>query len=304
MENWPDLRYNHCINHFGGGIMAMTPKELLERDKKMQPSLQYKLTHQGLLIYFGIVLVILVAFMVFMSIDDKKYLPVGIALLVLFALVSVGFLVAMVIVRKKVFESPEVKEGAKHPARILISGARYNQLRNRNFPTVLEKGRLDAYRFFLADQLMNGDLQPAVVVSESPFIIGVYSNEFDAAVLHSFPEALCSAYGLKAGDRLAATVCYFKRAFSHHGIGKDIFPGANQSRKWEDLLAVIPLFLAKDENQAKEKCAEINEETWAAAIDAIRQRAEDYPDLIRNGFWFVNPSLDDWDRMPISEAER
>ena len=75
---------------------------------------------------------------------------------------SVPFaLIAMVVVRKKVMEHPEQKDGAKHPARIPISRASYNALRKEIAPTALDKGRLDAFRFFFADQLMNGDLQPA-----------------------------------------------------------------------------------------------------------------------------------------------
>lgn len=282
----------------------MTLKEMKEHDKKIQPALQYKLSHQWLLVYLGIVGVLLAAFCILMAIDEKKYLPVGIVLLAVIGLTMLAYLIAMVVVRKKVLENPEQKDGAKHPARIPISAAKYKELRSLIAHSTLEKGRLDAYRFFFADQLMNGDLQPAVAVSEKPLIVAVYSDEFDGALLLSFPDRLGEACQLREGERTVAAVSYFEKAFAHQGLEKDIFPGPNQTGKWMDLLPVLPVFLTEHKSTVQEKVDELDPALWERAEKTIERHWADYPDFTRDGFWFTHPSAEDWDRHPIHEAQR
>ena len=282
----------------------MTLKEMKEHDKKIEPKLQYKLSHQWLLVYLGIVGVLLVAFCVLMATDEKKYLPVGIVLLALIGVTMIAYLIAMVVVRKKVLENPEQMDGAKHPARIHISAAAYKRLRGLVASSTLEKGRLDAYRFFFADQLMNGDLQPAVVVSEKPLIVAVYSDEFDGVLLLSFPDRLAGEYGLKAGERTVAVVSYFEKAFAHQGLEMDIFPGPEQTGTWMDLLPVLPVFLTEDESAVREKVRELDEALWERAERQIQRHWTDYPEFTRDGFWFTHPAPEDWDRHAIHEAQR
>lgn len=282
----------------------MTLKEMNQHDKRIEPGLQYKLSHQWLLCYLGVIGVLLVAFCVLMSIDEKKYLPVGIVLLALIAFTMIAYLIAMVVVRKKVLENPEKQDGAKHPARIQISAAKYKQLRSLIAGTTLEKGRLDAYRFFLADQLMNGDLQPAVVVSEKPLIVAVYSDEFDGVLLLRYPDRLAEAYQLRAGERTVAVVSYFEKAFAHQGLEMDIFPGSQQTGKWMDLLPVLPVFLTEDEGTVRKKVDELDEALWERAERQIERHWTEYPEFTRDGFWFTHPAAEDWDRHAIHEARR
>ena len=282
----------------------MNLKELKERDKKIEPKLQYKLSHQGVLIYLGIIGVLLVAFCVLMAIDEKRFLPLGIVLLVLIGLTMIAYLIAMVVVRKKVLENPEQQDGARHPARIRISAAAYKRLRGLIAGSTLEKGRLDAFRFFFADQLMNGDLQPAVAVSVKPFVVGVYAEEFDGVLLLRFPDRLAEVYGLKAGDRTVAAVSYFEEAFAHQGLEKDIFPGPNQTGKWTDLLPVLPVFLAEEPAAMKEKVGEMDEALWELAEVRIGNDWAKYPEFTRDGFWFTKLGAEDWDRHVIYEARR
>lgn len=282
----------------------MTGKEMKEMDKRMEPTLQYKLSHQWLFVFLGMIGTIIAAVFILMSIDEERFQGAAIALFALAGLVIAAYLIAMVVVRKKVLDNPEQKDGAKHPARIPISRAAYNALRKDVAQTALDKGRLDTFRFFFADQLMNGDLQPAVVVAEKPFRIAVYSEEFDAALLLAYPDRLAERHGLHAGDRLAATVCYFEKPFARQGRGMDIFPGPEQTDKWMDLLPVIPRFLSEDTALLQKKVGEIDDALWTRAEERIEQHVAAYPEFDRDGFWFVRLSSEDWNRKVLDEARR
>lgn len=282
----------------------MTTKELLKKDGKIEPTLQYKLTHQWMAVYFCVIGMLLAALIILMKIDEERFLPVEIGILVLIGLIIVGYLAAMVVVRKKVLSNPEVKDGAKHPARIPISAAKYKELRRQIAHTTLEKGRLDAYRFFFADQLMNGDLQPAVVCSVKPFTVAVYSDEFDGTLLLLFPDRLAEAYRLREGDRLVSVVSYFETPFARQGLQKDVFPGPQQTGRWNDLLPVLPLFLTGDAALLAAKANELDAALWDRAISRIEQHCADFAAFTRDGFWFTHLSSEDWDRSPIYEAQR
>ncbi|MBR1433444.1 MAG: hypothetical protein IJ585_19810, partial [Ruminococcus sp.] len=60
----------------------------------------------------------------------------------------------------------------------------------------------------LGGYLMNGDTQPAVVVSLSPLIISAYSDEMDGVLFLKFPDALADMYGLSVGARLVTSNIY------------------------------------------------------------------------------------------------
>lgn len=282
----------------------MSLKETLENEKRHESDLQYKMSHQFAYIYLGISGALIAAFLILLSIDEKRFMGIGIAILILWGILTIAFLTAFSIIKRRIMTKPQEKDGAKHPARIKISPNKYNELRGIIAHGTLEKGRVDLYRFFLTDQLMNGDLQPAMVMSTSPLRIAVYSDEFDGTLLLSFPDSFASSYDLHEGDRLAATCAYYAQAFTNHGAGKDIFPGPKTTGKWADLLPVIPLFLAEDEAAAREKVNELTPELWEHASADMKRHYENFSDRVREGFWFTRTMSIGMDRNPIYEAER
>ena len=167
----------------------MSLKETLENEKRHESDLQYKMSHQFTYIYLGVSGVLVAAFLILLSIDEKRFMGIGIAILILWGILTIAFLTAFSIIKRRIMTKPQEKDGAKHPARIKISPKKYNALRGIIAHGTLEKGRVDLYRFFLTDQLMNGDLQPAMVMSTSPLRIAVYSDEFDGTLLLSFPDS-------------------------------------------------------------------------------------------------------------------
>ncbi len=282
----------------------MSIKNTLENEKKHESDLQYKMTHLYTYIYLGATGVLLIAFMALASIDEKRFKGIIIALLVLFVLLTIAYLTAFAIIKKKIMANPQKKDGAKHPARIKISPKKFNDLRSVIAHGTLEKGRVDLFRYFLTDQLMNGDLQPAMVMSTAPLRIAVYSDEFDGTLLLSFPDVFVSTFDLHEGDRLAATIAYYTQAFTGQGLGNAILSGPNASGKWEDLLPVIPLFLAEDPAAAREKVNELAEELWARAEADMKRHYESFPERVREGFWFTRTLSIDMGRNPVYEAER
>ena len=291
---------------FFEGVLGMNLNEMKNYDKKIEPDSVYKLTHYGVFIYLGVVALLLIIFCVLMSIDEKRFLPIGIVLLVLIVLATIALLVINKIVRGKALEAPPQKDEAEHPARISFDLKKYQRFRSISAPDFLGKGRLDAYRHFFADQLMNSELHPAKIVSLSPFIIAVYSKRFDAAVLLLYPERLAEVNHLALGDRLVSTAAYFVTPFNEQGDGKDFFrgPNATDDGKYTDLLPVIPAFLCADTALLKEKENEIAPALWERAETVITKFHEDFPDLYREGLWFIHLGTPDNLRNPMVEAER
>ena len=106
----------------------MSIKNTLENEKKHESDLQYKMTHLYTYIYLGAMGVLLIAFMALASIDEKRFKGIIIALLVLFVLLTIAYLTAFAIIKKKIMANPQEKDGAKHPARIKISPKKFIDL--------------------------------------------------------------------------------------------------------------------------------------------------------------------------------
>lgn len=274
-----------------------------ERDKKAMPSLQYKYVRYGLLVYFGIVVVIMVVFAILMNQDSTGNLPFGIALLVLFVLVTVVFLLGFKLVKKKMVKEPEVRAEVRHPVKLPFSESRYNAFRKKATFSYLEKGRLDQFRYHLADLLMNGNLDRAMVVSADPFVIAVFDDVFDASLLMVFPVSLLKQYGLQAGDRLVAATCYYEKAFEDQGAGRDVFPGPRYNGAFEDLCPAIPLFLTDDREALQKRAEEFSEEEWQYAVENMKKTYEKDPDNVRSGLWIIAPSEERWSHDPIHDAK-
>ena len=69
-------------------------------------------------------------------------------------------------------------------------------------------------------------------------------------------------------------------------------------------MPVIPLFLAEDEAAAREKVNELTPELWEHASADMKRHYENFPDRVREGFWFTRTMSIGMDRNPIYEAER
>lgn len=129
-----------------------------------------------------------------------------------------------------------------------------------------------------------GDTQPAVVVSENPFIVAAYSDEMDAVVLLKFPVILAQINGIKLHDKLVSVNGYGR----DNEIAHDIFVGENYLGNWTDFIPLIGDLLSDDTDRLNQHKSNIPEFLW----DYVRMLGENYwrdhKDLVRSGFWFIN----------------
>jgi hypothetical protein len=151
------------------------------------------------------------------------------------------------------------KSMASNPGAVCLSREKFKELRD----TILRVNPLKKIyfnkQFRRIDQyLRNGDTQPAVVVSISPLIISVYSEDMDAVLFLKFPEELASKYGLIAGSRLVSSNVYFEGT----KLAKDIQTGSGYTHSFVNFTPVIPLFLSSDEEFIRSRINLFEEDVW------------------------------------------
>ncbi len=153
-----------------------------------------------------------------------------------------------------------------------------------SFKKLGEKMRADMRIQEVAAYLLEGDIQPAVVVSADPFMIAAYSDEFDTVVMLEFPKELAEQYGLSKGSRLVTSNVYLESAGS--GIASDIFPGPCCSRKYAEFVPVVQLFLCSDDEKAAARTSLFNEDHWRYIEKLAAEYVSAHPGLVRDGFFY------------------
>ncbi len=131
--------------------------------------------------------------------------------------------------------------------------------------------------------LKSGDMQMAKVISLNPFVIAIYTDEFDAVLMLKFPEKLLNYYfDLKENTRLVSVNSYWpKEAFS---IENDIIPGKNCSNDWRDVIPFIPLFLTDEEAKCEGYPNIFPIEHWEYFDQLINEYLNQKPNQYRDGF--------------------
>lgn len=99
-----------------------------------------------------------------------------------------------------------------------------------------------------------GDLMPAVVYRENPFVVSVYTDEFDAVVLIRFADELRKEFNLKKGSRLLASCVYYQTRNPQY---EDHIIGFDGSDDWRYVKPYILDFLVEDDlNIYKQRISE------------------------------------------------
>ena len=155
-----------------------------------------------------------------------------------------------------------------------------------SFKKLGEKMRADMRIQDVAGWLLEGDTQPAVVMSADPFIIAAYSDEFDAVVMLEFPKELYEQYALSAGSRLVTSCVYLEGMNAGQDIAHDIFPGAGFSKEFAEFVPIVQLFLCKDEHKAQAAVSLFDEGHWRYVERLAAEYAAAHPDLRRDGFFY------------------
>ena len=153
-----------------------------------------------------------------------------------------------------------------------------------SFKKLGEKMRADMRIQEVSAYLLEGDIQPAVVVSTDPFMIAAFSDEFDAVVMLDFPKELAEQYNLSKGTRLVTSNVYLENADNH--IASDIFPGPGRSRNYAEFIPVVQLFLCSDDDKAMACTTLFKEEHWRYVESLAAEYASAHPGLARDGFFY------------------
>lgn len=130
--------------------------------------------------------------------------------------------------------------------------------------------------------LLNGDTQPAVVVSLDPLIISAYSTDMDAVLLLRFPKELVNMYNLKKGMRLVTTNIYYEG----DKVAKDIIPGEEYTHDWVNYVPMIPLFLCDDEAALRQLPEMFDEMLWTKVIRMTEEKSANKKIKCRDGFYY------------------
>ena len=166
-----------------------------------------------------------------------------------------------------------------------FSNKKYYSFRNKIFTKFSERFHADMQIKFIANALLEGDTQPAVVLTKSPLVIAAYSDEMDAVVLLKFPDMFADKYNLSEGTRLTTANIYFRSV--EGTIADDIFVGKNFTKHYTDFVPIVQLFLGKSDEKIIAKTGCFDSYTWDRVIEKANNYLTEHPDAVcRDGFYY------------------
>lgn len=138
--------------------------------------------------------------------------------------------------------------------------------------------RWDGIRTILSD----GNMNPALVVSESPLIVAHYVNLFDAVVLQYFPEELGVKNGWVKGTKLISTQFYdgpnwWKKA------NTDIDIGPYYGTDFKAVCPVVADLYTDNTERLERKKKEIPQDLWYRTANLAFEYMNNHPGMARNG---------------------
>ena len=173
------------------------------------------------------------------------------------------------------------------PGHLIISKQKWKDMNKAYKLGLLDRWTVNKAKKNIQQRIYYGDTQPAVVISENPFIVAAYSDEMDAVVLLRFPVILAQKNNIKLYDKLVSVNCYGKE----NRIAKDIFVGKNYLGNWTDFRPLIGDLLSDNNERINLHKHNIPDFIW----EYVRKLGENYwrehKNLVRQGFWFINVML-------------
>lgn len=131
----------------------------------------------------------------------------------------------------------------------------------------------------IAEHLIFGDCQPAIVMSRQPLIVAAYSEDIDCVVLLRFPDKYAEMYNLDVKSKLITINTYGKK----ENFQKDIIPGESCDYTWTLFNPFIAEFLTDDLNLLKQKKEQINNKLWDYIYNLAVEYQILYPNVWRDG---------------------
>lgn len=126
--------------------------------------------------------------------------------------------------------------------------------------------------------MMDGDVQPAIVWSVSPFLIAVYSDEMDAVVMVGFDESLAKKLGIKAGQRMISVNVYKYFCFS-----RDIKKGPRYLKRYAGFIPHIADLISENIDLIENHKNKIPEHLWMHVNKLAEEFINEKPYVARDG---------------------
>lgn len=98
----------------------------------------------------------------------------------------------------------------------------------------------------LADHLLYGDAQPAVVMSAQPLLVAAYTTEIDCVAMLEFPPELAREHSLSVQDGLMTVNVYWTYEDMEGKVDPDLFPGKSARGIYASFYPLIAEFVSED----------------------------------------------------------
>ncbi len=137
------------------------------------------------------------------------------------------------------------------------------------------------------DCMMDGDCNPAVVISTSPLLVSAYSENMDCAVLIRYPDSFVKRYNLKSGTRLLSVNTYCES-----NLFGDMNPGPEYTGVWNDFQPRIAEFVSDDNDIIEQNKKIFTEKDWKKTWDYGILYTQTFPQQARDGYRLLGDLLE------------
>ena len=130
---------------------------------------------------------------------------------------------------------------------------------------------------FTLQFMLEGDVQPAIVISLDPLLVACYSDELDAVTVQYLPSELIPKLKLQMYSKLLTVNGYGKRPT------KDVTLGPNALGNYASVTSIIADLYTDDTLRLNTLKNAFEEEWWNHTVNLGRKYLEDHPGMARNG---------------------
>lgn len=174
---------------------------------------------------------------------------------------------------------------AENPGKVKLSSKKWKQILDI---LNLDKNAQKYYKKQISkvkSYLAHGDTQVAIVMKLEPLLIATYSDEMDAIIMLKFPTIFKDIYNLEIGMVMATNNVYWPK--NMFDIASDIFVGEYYGKVYRDVIPLISLFFAKDEEVVANNLKLLKKDLIERAKVLSVKYLEEHQDLMRDGFFYL-----------------
>lgn len=176
---------------------------------------------------------------------------------------------------------------ASHPGMLSLSFDKLKLVYPQAFPGLIPGKRWTRWLFgpsmaeveYLQFWLNGGDSRAALVVSTSPVLVSVYTDEMDCTCLYRFPDEYAGWFSLRRGQRLLAVLTF--------GYGKklvrDLENGPRACYRYANFQALIGDFRSDDVERLEERKQTLEPDEWPRCVAMTKAYLRQFGHAARDG---------------------